>query len=360
MLWISTELFFGVRLYDASYIKKYEKCTSAWNKYKHSQKSVAHWNNYGAYRSFMYVAEEKFVIPGLEDGFVPQGITFCESLNSFMLSGYSSRGGAAYIITVNASSGRINGEYEIRKSDGSVFCGHSGGIAAYGKNIYITDGYILYYISLREFTSSASSVTINGEILLPSSASFISAYDGYLWAGNFYHKSLGSKYDFRASDGCGNEYRTLIVGYRFDGTESCGIRTLKDYMTDTAEPYVAVYAPDEVQGIAFTDFGEIHLSCSYGRRIMSSQFLYKYPLKRDCDSYITLCRKRIPAWFLNNDRLIDVIYSYPMSEGAVSRNGRVYVIFESASEKYIETALDPTDCVWSIDWRKNFKYGIDK
>lgn len=301
----------------------------------------------------MRVAEEKFVIPGLDDGFVPQGITFCESLDSFMLSGYSSRGGAAYIITVNASSGRINGEYEIQKSDGSVFCGHSGGITAYGKNIYITDGYILYYISLHEFTSSATSVRINGEILLPSSASFISAYDGYLWAGNFYHKSLGSKYDFRASDKYGNEYRTLIVGYRFDSSEIGGIRTLKDYMTDTAEPYAAVFAPDEVQGAAFTDSGDIHLSCSYGRRIMSSQLLYKYPLKRKCDSYITICRKAVPTWFLNNDRLIDVIYSYPMSEGAVSRNGRVYVIFESASEKYIETALDPTDCVWDMDWREN-------
>lgn len=345
--------FYRIPLFDASAYENYAQCAAFWNKYKHTQRGVVSWSGYGAYRSFLYIAERKFVIPGLEEGFVPQGITFCESLNSFMISGYSARGGAAYIITVNAASGRINGEYEILKSDGSVFTGHSGGIASYGKYIYITDGYMLYYTSLHDFTNTSSSVKIRGAVLLPASASFISAYDGYLWAGNFYHKSFGGKYDFSAEDKYGKEYRTLIAGYRFDSSGTGGLRTLKGDMSEMAEPYLAIYAPDEVQGIAFLDSGQIHLSCSYGRRIMSSQLLYKYPPEKQCDLKIELGQKTVPAWFLNNDRLINAVYTQPMSEGTVSRNGKVYVIFESASEKYKETALDPTDSVWEIRWEKH-------
>ena len=343
--------FYRIRIYDASSCKEYMPCYALWSKYKHTQKSVVSWNGYSAYRLFLNISEKKFIIPGLEEGFVPQGITFCEALNSFMISGYSSDGGAAFIITVDSVSGRINGEYEIRKSNGDVFTGHSGGIAVYGKYVYITDGYKLYYAPASGFNSGSSVIVISGEICLPASASFLSSYDGYLWAGNFYHRSLTGKYDRTSEDKYGNKFHTLIVGYRFDSSAEGGIRCISDGVACTAVPYLGIYAPDEVQGAAFLDSGGMHLSCSYGRTAMSMQLLYRYPLERKNDSSEVLGGKSIPVWFLNNDTLVRAVSTLPMSEGAVSRDGKVYVVFESAAKKYYDTALDPTDCVWEIDWK---------
>lgn len=328
-----------------------ETCILSKAKNKYSQKRAAPYDDYKMYNSFTSIAKKTFIIPGLNEGFVPQGLTFCESLNSFMISGYSSLTGEAYIITINAANGKMNGEYKIIKKDGNVFCGHNGGIASYGKNIYITDGYMLCCISLHDFNTSSQSVNIKDEILLPSSASYISIYDGYLWAGNFYHKSFGNKYDFSAVDKYEKEYRTVIFAYRLDNSYNCGLRTYKDTYPKMAEPYLAIYAPNEVQGLAFSENGDIHLSCSYGRYVMSSQLLYKYPPKKECTATINLGNKNIPAWFLNNDSLINAVYAQPMSEGVVIRNGKTYIIFESAAKKYVSTALNPTDCVWELKWK---------
>ena len=148
------------------------ECGALFGKYTHTQRGVVSWNGYGAYRPFLNLAEKRFIIPGLCESFVPQGITFCESINSFMLSGYSDDGGAAHIITIGFTSGRINGEHKILKSDGSDFTGHSGGITSYGRYVYIADGYTLYYIPVENFTGGSGKVTISGEIRLPVAASY--------------------------------------------------------------------------------------------------------------------------------------------------------------------------------------------
>lgn len=350
LLVCSCLISWNAELGDSSAVEQYEACGALWSKYTHTQRSAAQWSGYGAYRRFLSTADKKFVIPGLNEGFVPQGITFCEKENSFMISGYNACGGAAYILTVDAKSGRINGEYKIVKGDGTDFTGHSGGIASFGRYVYITDGYILYYIPSAVFTGGSKEVKIGGEIRLPAYASFISAFDGYLWAGNFYHKSLSGGYDVCACDGYGKLYRTLIAGYRFDFDCEGALRTSTFGDISTAIAYAAVFAPDEVQGIAFLGNGDMHLSCSYGREVMSQQLLYSYPLKRSCDTVVTLGKNQIPAWFLNNDSLKRSLVVPPMSEGVVARNGMVYVIFESASDKYRETALDPTDSAWEIKW----------
>lgn len=321
-------------------------------KYFHTQKSVVSWSGYSAYRAFMRCGEKSFVIPGLDEGFVPQGLTFCEVKNSFMLSGYNADGGAAYILTVNADSGRMNGEYKILKSDGTDFTGHSGGIVSFGRYVYLTDGYFLYYIPQIALSGGSKNIRIEGEIRLPVSASFITVFDGYLWAGNFYHKSYANNFDVSVKDGYGKQYRTLIAAYRLDAKKRGGIRTSDERGTREAVIYAALAAPDEVQGAAFLPNGDVHLSCSYGRGVMSSQFLYSYPLKEECDGVVSVGKRVVPLWFLNNDRIKRSLSAPPMSEGVVFKNGRSYVIFESAAQKYRDTAMDPTDCVWAVNWAK--------
>lgn len=325
--------------------------SSIFSDYDHSQKSVVNWNGYGAYRSFLKMAEKKFVVPGLSESFVPQGIAFCESMNSFMLSGYADDGGAAYIITVDYNSGRINGDYKILNTDGTDFTGHSGGIAVYGRYVYVADGYFLYYISTQKFTSGTNEIEIDGIIRLPCAASFISIYDGYLWAGNFYHRSFAKNYDVSLYDKYNRVYRSIILGYRFNSEYEGAIRLDDDKIESTAVPYVALCAPSEVQGIAFLSNGDVHLSTSYGRTVMSMQRLYDYPLKHKCDRVVKIGGRDLPVWFLNDDLLKRAITTFPMSEGVVHRDGKIYIVFESGAKKYRSNALDPTDCVWEMRWK---------
>ena len=327
------------------------KCATLFVKYKHTQKSVANFNGYTAYKPFIKIAERSFVIPGLDESFVPQGIAFSESINSFMISGYCDKGGAAHILTVDYSSGRINGEYKILKNDGTDFTGHCGGIAVYGRYVYIVDGNNLYYIESQKFICKGSGkVLIDGGIKLPCAASYISVYDGYLWAGNFYHKSFAANYDISVFDKYNKLYRAAIVGYRFNNLYDGLIRTDKDTVENTAIPFVVLCAPGQVQGLAFLSNGDVHLSSSYGRNVMSMQRLYEYPLKKECDAMIKIGRKEVPAWFLNDDFLKRSVTTFPMSEGVVSRNGKIYIIFESGAKKYRDTATDATDCVWEMKW----------
>lgn len=321
-------------------------------KYTHTQKSVSDNNSESAYSGFLRCGKKRFVIPGLDEGFVPQGISFFEKENSFLISGYNSENGNAYILSVNAATGKMNGEYRILNKDGTEYKGHSGGVVCYGKYIYLTDGYFLYYINSGAFSGGSKDVPLKGKIILPMSASFITAHDGYLWAGNFYHKSYGNKFDITARDGYNKKYHTFIVGYRFDAKEEGALRTSIENGAKKAKPYLAFAAPNEVQGIAFLSNGDVHLSCSYGRKVMSAQLLYKNPFKEPCDGEICVENREIPVWFLNNERIKRAVFAPPMSEGAVYKNGKVYVVFESAAVKYRADAVHPTDCVWTVDWSK--------
>jgi len=324
--------------------------SSIFGDYIHSQQSVVSWNGYSAYGSFLKMAEKKFVVPGLSESFVPQGITFSESKNSFMLSGYSDNGGAAHIITVDYSSGRINGDFKIVNPDGTDFTGHSGGIAAYGRYVYIADGYYLYYIPAKSFITNAKEVAIEGEIRLPCAASFIGIYDGYLWAGNFYHRAFAKNYDVSLYDKYNRVYRSIILGYRFNNNYDGAIRADTDRVESVAIPQVALCAPNEIQGITFLSNGDIHISSSYGRLVMSMQRLYEYPLRRKCDRVAKIAGRELPVWFLNDDLLKKAVTTFPMSEGVIHRDGKVYIVFESGAKKYRTTALDPTDCVWEMSW----------
>lgn len=343
--------FTKVRLSSGDFEKEMFECGAIFEKYEHSQKQVIGKIEYGAYSDFLKMARKKFIIPGLYESFVPQGITFCEEKRSFMISGYSEGGGAAYIISVDNTSGRINGEYKIIKTDGSEFTGHSGGIASYGEYVYISDGNFLYYIPSDEFIRGKKTAVIKGEIRLPSAASYISTYGGYIWAGNFYHKTFAKNYDAAAVDKYNKLYRTVIVAYRFDAAYEGGIRTDTDGIEDTAVPFAAMCGPSEVQGVAFLKNGEVHISTSYGRNSVSMQRLYEYPLKRRCDSMIKIGTRDVPVWFLNNDSLKSAVSSFPMSEGVVCRDGKVYIVFESGAKKYRNTSTDPTDCVWEMKWK---------
>lgn len=83
---------------------------------------------------------------------------------------------------------------------------------------------------------------------------------------------------------------------------------------------VSFWIPPRVQGVAFSEYGEIYLSTSYGRR--NSSYIKKY------DS----------IYAMTNDvyNYAEMIELPPCSEGIVCSENKIYVVFESAGRKYLE------------------------
>ena len=99
-----------------------------------------------------------------------------------------------------------------------------------------------------------------------------------------------------------------MIAYNFDVQKNC------------LNPLVSFHIPSKVQGVAFSDMGEVYLSTSYGRK--NSSYIKKY--------------KSIYSMTDNVNHYTELIELPPCSEGIVYDNNILYVLFESAGVKYLE------------------------
>ena len=91
--------------------------------------------------------------------------------------------------------------------------------------------------------------------------------------------------------------------------------------------------PEKVQGIAFDEDGKIYISASYGRRKSSYLKVYKSLTHLDKNPGKPMMKVEMP----------------PCSEELELVDGEIYILFESAGEKYLEgtdgkgTSASPVD-----------------
>lgn len=100
--------------------------------------------------------------------------------------------------------------------------------------------------------------------------------------------------------------------------------------------------PDIVQDIEFTE-NYIVLSRSYGRKNDSKLEFYPNVLNKKPHGKIN----NIPFWFLDNP--VKTINILPMSEGITKIGNSLYILFESAALKYINSGKHPTKYIWKLN-----------
>lgn len=305
------------------------------------------------YDEFNSISERVFLIPGLNEYVVPQGITYSEKTNCFYLSGYfqfSMR--RSVICVVDAATGQAVGEYELNYADGSPYYGHVGGIAVSEKDIYLSHGKYIQRISLDAIKNAGAkgelkieeSITLYGG----SSAgnSFVDCTGGYLWTGNYY--------DLDGYESTANEnYTSLIRGYKLDPTQPSGISAELKTRNTTSYDYVpsVIYnvAEGRVQGMTTTDR---HLILAASK---STKFSYLYVYDRTRikypDSSIVFDRdKVVPVYKLP---LQKSVYAIPRIEEIVAVGDSIYATFESGAIIYRPNSINcATDSVWKIDLNK--------
>lgn len=277
-----------------------------------------------AFAGFYSNAQREMPIPGTNDGFVGQGLDYVEEHGVFISCGYSAKKGEASMVYVMKEDG-TSVKCELKNADGSNYTGHTGGIAHYKDYCYITgaDGCDVFKLSDIFNGSEAKKI---GEIKSPEGhdPAYVTVHNGKLYEGSFYRAGNYETPDNeRITTPCGDENKAIIYVYNLDDSaEFCVNQT----------PVAAYSTTGLVQGMEFTDT-QIVLSTSYG--LAASHLLY-YDLSRIPQPVeTTIGSNTFDMYYLDSSCMEKSVTAPPMSEEIVYKDGSLFIMTESASNKYI-------------------------
>lgn len=283
------------------------------------------WNS-----AFFKTATKEFAIPGLDTDFVPQAFTKIDGQNTYIVGGYMSKGSASRYYVLNSETGAVE-KYFTLKFDGEDYTGHACGIASSEGNLWICSKDDNEGRAYR-FTLSSVLAVENGESVdivdyfaTNNGADNITVYNGYLWVGEFYRDGNFDTNESHRITTRDNQTNTAVAyAYKIDNTAACGV------VDDI--PDMALSTTGLVQGMAFDEDGII-LSTSFSLPD-SNIYSYENVLTQEAHSHITVNGTIVDLWFLDNESLIKKINAPAMTEEIIIDNNKLYILSESACQKY--------------------------
>lgn len=303
---------------------------------------------------FLKRAETGFVVPGLAEGLIPQGICYDDAHGVYLISGYFEDDTPSQICVVN-KAGTFTGSVGVITPGGKRSTGHFGGVAVYRDWVYVANTENLYVLSLPEILA-ADADFVQAKVALQTclpATSGAEVANGVLWLTQFTENSGKS---VKAADPIyqtklGHKLYARADGYVLDADSPFGIR--ESHLIDgVAIPDKAIAIPNEVQGMTTLPDGAPVFSCSYGRGMRSFVLFCKDVTACKADETLTFGAAQVPLWHC---RLVDrkaTITAPPMlQEVCVGPDGRLCFLSESGAAKYrLGGGLDPFDEVlfWTV------------
>lgn len=304
------------------------------------------------FSEFLADAKRSILVPGLKEPIVPQGLARNPETGYVYVTAYYSVSDKPSVILVLNPKGEFVAEYFVYKKDGSAYTGHMGGIAVTEGYLYFSGPKVDGNYAVAEFDlddlplSGSHNITINDAVTLPINASHLFYDDGKLWVGNFYlagSYDLGKLFNFKTPNADGTTYGGYVAAFAVNGETK---RLEADATKGYAKPIHVLAVPDKVQGFSYKD-GKVALSISYGRNNNSTLGFYNIDLSNSEDS-ITVDGVSYPLTVLDSTNRIKNVTAMCMTEGiALSENGGLLVLFESAAQKYYNSK-NPTDYIWEF------------
>jgi hypothetical protein len=306
------------------------------------------------YSSFYSNATRQFKMPGAWDGLVQQGFEYNEDAEVFLAGGYMSNGSASRIYVISRSGEEVSYTC-LKNQDGSDYTGHVGGIESYNGYLLVADGGRdssygggIDIFSLHDILQGKEEARKIGRIKTYNNPAYCHIYDGYLFAGEFYReKDYETALSHRIETPAGDKNTALTMVFKLDTafTDSFGINP---------EPIAGISTTDAIQGmVAYGDRenGKIVLSSSYG---LSTSKIRVYDMKKISDNGVTkdIDGKVLPIYYLDKASLERTIDAPPMAEEMVYLNGELYILNESASNKYIFGKFMSGNYVYSYNMNK--------
>lgn len=291
-----------------------------------------------AHLSFYSRARKEFYIPGTNSGFIGQGLDYLEEQNSFLTCGYSAKKGGAsmvYFIDEKGSSKKTL----LKNADGSNYTGHTGGIAHYKEFVYITGDDGCDVFALSDFVENKGESKMLGSVKTLLNPAYCNVFGGKFYTGSFYRKGNYETPDWqRIITPAGDENKSVITVFIIDDNA-------KEAFYINPEPVEAYSTASLVQGMTFTE-NEIVLSTSYG---IAASHLKFYEKSGIVAGQLNLNGKNVPLYFLDSSNLTRNVKAPAMSEEIVYLNGRIYIMCESASNKYIFGKFTRGQYLWSYE-----------
>ena len=258
---------------------------------------------------------ESFNIYGNKDGYVPQGLAYNEKYDIVLQTSYSKS--ISKIFITDFKSKNLIKELKLINKDGSNNNKHVGGIASYNSYIIISNDYELDIYDLDEaLNTNNDSIKAIKEIKIPIRGDFCYYNNDIIWIGEFYLKPF---YDL--DDGNPDLY-----GYNVSNNINYN------------KPDYKFSLPKAVQGMSILPDGVFVFTQSYTYLTNSYLSFYKDLVNADSNKF-------------NNKNRKDVIKLPPMAEGIFYKDGYLYILYESSSDKYF--LADPKQ-------DKIIKYKIEK
>ena len=283
---------------------------------------------FGIYNEYYSIKENVIKNPGLNDGFVCQGLCVTDSGKEvFFVSGYMKDKSASRIYATEP-----NGTWYVSLyKDGKPFTGHAGGISLLDGNLYVASGSRVYTIPTSTVLQAKSGdiIDIGGGDAVNNAASFIYSDGMYLYVGEFHD---------------GGAY--VIEGHENETAEGTHYAICSVYEPGKFDTPVCVYSiRNKVQGICFGSDGAVVMSTSYG---LADSVYYVYDRAEATDSGKEF--DGAPLYYL--DKLKREVKGPAMAEGLDEYKGKVITLTESASNKYIYGKLFFADQIVALDFSK--------
>ena len=294
-----------------------------------------------AFASFFFTgARQEMRVPGTWTDYVQQGFDRLDN-GKYLVSVYNKEDESAAIYILENKEETL---CVLKNGDGTPYLSHAGGVTHYKDWVYIAtdnhtdtegDDYCMHencdtnldMFLLSDVLDGDGVATQVGSITIPNRLAYASIYGDTLYAGAFYR--AGSKYltpqNHQVTTPAGDKNTALMMVYTMDETTGKPTTALPEYCYSTLS---------NVQGMCLTGNGNMLLSTSWG---LSASHIYQYNLEKAQENVgtVTLSGTDVPLYYLDSASLMKDLRTPPMAEELVWQDGRVFILTESASMKYL-------------------------
>ncbi len=273
------------------------------------------------YWDFYMESQRGFVIPGLTTNFVPQGFDYIQEAKIWLMSGYMTDKEAGRVYFRNSE-----GETQctlLLNEDGTAYTEHAGGICHNDNYAYLPAHNGVDVFLLSDVLSGSTAKKL-GTIPTEYDMAFCSIVDGYLLTGDFYYPEYYETPEHhRLETPAGDKNTGVISVFKVDPKAEFGIDPVA---------VAAISTREMVQGLCVTDDGRIVLSTSWG---LNDSQLFVYELDKERQGTMETVSGTVPLYYLDSANLVETVTAPPMAEELVFHDGKVWILNESACNKYL-------------------------
>lgn len=297
-------------------------------------------------------SEKSFIIPGLSDGMIVQGLAYNSNTEEFLVTGYRIDGNASQLSIVDKTTEKEIKRLNLSTEAGEPFTSHVGGLSIYGNNVYIAADDGIAVFSYESIANAENGASVKSEITFSTSTendtlgvAFVHVEGNSLYLGEFYRDQNYSTLDsHKYKTEAGDNNTALIIEYPLSEDAKYGLG-------ESPEIARAFSVTDLVQGMCFDDDGRFYLSTSYGPAF---SHIYVYDVS-DAEGEITVLEQTVPLYVLDSSNMCLDIKAPPMSEEIVITDGKLYTMCESATDKYIFGKFTSAKYCYATDVSEYFK-----